>query len=43
MERTDIDKKYDVATAKNEGKGVATIWLQDKEGNEAVAVAYHRS
>uniref|UniRef100_UPI00388EF9D2 hypothetical protein n=1 Tax=Arcticibacter sp. TaxID=1872630 RepID=UPI00388EF9D2 len=39
LEKADIDKKYDVlsiATAKNGAKGVATIWLQDKDGNEAV-------
>jgi hypothetical protein len=39
MEKADIDKKYDIlsiVTAKNEVKGVATIWLKDKAGNDAV-------
>jgi len=39
MEKADIDKKYDIlsiVSSKNEVKGVATIWLKDKTGNDAV-------
>jgi hypothetical protein len=38
MEKADIDKKYDIlsiVTSKNETKGVATIRLKDKVGNDA--------